>query len=89
MDARAKELELRAEVSVIVATDLSGALENASEAGENIKQAIMDAKARIETVRSVKNGLKIVASLVSLAGALASGDVKLVVKTGKAVGEII
>lgn len=49
----------------------------------------MDAKGRIETVKSVKDGLKIVASLVSLAGALASGDVKLVVKTREAVGELI
>lgn len=88
MEARAWELELRSELSVIVATDLSAALEEASEAGENIEQAIGDAKARIETVRSVKNGLKIVAALVSLAGALASSDVKLVLKAGNAVAEL-
>ena len=61
MEARAKELELRAELSVIVATDLGLALEKASDAGENIEQAIVDAKGRIENVKSVKNGLKIVA----------------------------
>ena len=73
MEARARELELRSEVSVIVATDLSAALEEAAEAEENIEQAILDAKARIETTKSVKSGLKIVAALMSLAGALASG----------------
>lgn len=88
MDARAQELELRSELSVIVATDLGAALEEVSEAGENIEQAILDAKTRIETVRSVKNGLEIVAALVSLAGALASGDVKLILKAGKAVAEV-
>lgn len=88
MDARAQELELRSELSVIVATQLSEALKEASEAGANIEQAILDAKARIETIRSVKNGLKIVAALVSLAAALASGDVKAIVKAGKAVADL-
>lgn len=88
MDARAQELELRSELSVIVATDLGAALEVTSEAGENIEQAIVDAKARIETIRSVKSGLKIVAALVSLAGALTSGDVKLILKAGRAVAEL-
>ena len=50
MEARAKELELRAEVSVIVVTDLSAALEKASDVGENIEQAIVDAKGRIESL---------------------------------------
>src|SRR3546814_7575638 len=88
MEARAWELELRSELSVIVASDLSAALEEVSGAGENIEQAILDAKAQIETVRSVKSGLKIVAALVSLAGVLASGDVKLVLKAGKAVADV-
>src|SRR5690606_6770692 len=89
MEARAQELELRSELSVIVASDLGAALEEAAEAGENIKQAIRDAKARIEPANSVKKGLKVVAALVSLAGALASGDGRAVVKAGKAVGELI
>ncbi len=88
MDARAQELELRSELQVIVATNLSAALQQASEAGENIEQAIVDAKARIETIRSVKNGLKIVAALVTLAAALASGEVKTIVKAGKAVADL-
>ncbi|CAN7323685.1 hypothetical protein LJR143_001603 [Pseudoxanthomonas sp. LjRoot143] len=88
MDARAQELELRSELQVIVATNLSAALQQASEAGENIEQAIVDAKTRIETIRSVKNGLKIVAALVTLAAALASGEVKTIVKAGKAVADL-
>jgi hypothetical protein len=88
MDARVRELELRSEVPVIVARDLNDALEEASEAGKNIEQTILGAKAQIERVKSVKKGLKIVASLVSLAGALASGDVKLVLKAGKALKEL-
>lgn len=88
MDARAQELELRSELSVIVATQLSDALKEASEAGANIEQAILDAKARIETIRSVKNGLKIVAALVTLAAALAAGDLKAIVKAGKAVADL-
>jgi hypothetical protein len=89
MDARAQELELRAELQVIVATNLSAALHEAAEAGANIEQAIQDAKARIEAIRSVKNGLKIVAALVTLAAALAAGEVKAIVKAGKAVAELI
>lgn len=88
MEARAKELELRAEVSVVVATDLSGVLEGAAKAGENIEQAIRDAKRRLATVRSVKSGLKIVAALLALAGTLVSGDIKLILNAGKAVGEL-
>lgn len=88
MDARAQELELRSELQVIVATNLSAALQQASEAGENIEQAIVDAKTRIETIRSVKNGLKIVAALVTLAAALASGELKTIVKAGKAVADL-
>lgn len=88
MDARAQELELRSELQVIVATNLSAALQQASEAGENIEQAIVDAKTRIETIRSVKNGLKIVAALVTLAAALASGEVKTIAKAGKVVADL-
>jgi hypothetical protein len=88
MEARAREMELRSELAVIVATDLSAALEETSEAGANIEQAIRDAKARIERVRSVKNGLKIVASLVALVGALSSGDVKLILKAWKAMVDL-
>ncbi len=89
MDARAKELELRSRLQVIVATNLGAVLKATTEAGENIEQAIVDAKARIETIRSVKNGLKIVAALVTLAAALATGDVKTIVKAGKAVADLI
>jgi hypothetical protein len=39
-------------------------------------------------VRSIEEGLKIVAALVSLAGALASGDVKHIFKMTKAVAEL-
>lgn len=88
MDARAQELELRSEICVVVATNLSAALKEAAEVGGSIEHAILDAKTRIETIRSVKNGLKIVAALVSLAGALASGDVKHILKTGKAVAAL-
>ena len=88
MDARARELELRSELSLIVATRLGDALDQAAEAGENIEQAIRDAKARIERVRSARKGLEIVASLVSLAGALASGDPKRIVAAGKAVAKL-
>lgn len=88
MDARAQELELRSELQVIVATNLSAALKESIQAGENIEQAILDAKARIETIRSVKKGLNIVVVLVALAAALASGDVKAIVKAGKAVADL-
>lgn len=88
MDARAQELDLRSELSVIVATDLSAALKEASDAEQNIEQAILDAKARIETIRSVKHGLTIVAALVSLAGALASGNIKSILKAVKAVAAL-
>src|SRR5690606_20591121 len=88
MEARAKELELRAEVSVLVVTDLSGVLEEAAEAGEGIEQAIRDAKWRVRTIRSVSKGLKIVAGLVGLASALVVGDGKSVLKAGKVVGEL-
>jgi len=87
MEARARELELRAEVSVVVASDLSGVLEETPSAGENIEQAIRDAKGQIETVRSVAKGLEIVALLVSLASAIAAGEVRLVMGTSKALGE--
>lgn len=88
MEARAQELELRSELSVIVAANLSAALKEAAAAGQNIEQAILDAKARIETIRSVKNGLKIVAALVSLAGALATGKIQSILKAGKAVAAL-
>jgi divalent metal cation (Fe/Co/Zn/Cd) transporter len=87
METRARELDLRALVSVLVASDLSAALEEASEAGENIEQAIRDAKARIETLTSIKTGATIIGHLVSLASALASGDVQLVLKACRAVTE--
>lgn len=86
MEARAKELELRAEVSVVVASDLSGVLGEVAAAGENIERAIRDANGRIETVRSVSKGLKIVAALVGLASALVAGDGESVLKAGKALG---
>src|SRR5690606_15808513 len=89
MEARAKELELRAEVSVVVASDLGEVLEEVAEAGENIERAIRDAKRRIETVRSIRDGLKLVAALVSLSGALASGEVNLAVEAGKGVAELL
>lgn len=88
MDARARELELRSELSLIVATLLGDALAQATDASDDIEQAIRDAKARIERVRSARKGLEIVASLVSLAGALASGDAKRIVAAGKAVAAL-
>src|SRR5690606_33097956 len=83
MEARAKELELRAEVSVVVASDLSGVLEEVAEAGESIERAIRDAKGRIGALRSVRRGLEIISSLVALAGGLASGDAKRSVGAAK------
>lgn len=88
MDARARELELRSELSLIVATRLGDALAQAADAGEDIEQAIRDAKARIERVRSARKGLEIVAALVILAAALASGDAKRIVAAGKAVAAL-
>lgn len=85
MEARARELELRSEVSVIVASDLGAVLADSSEAGQNIEQAIRDTKVRIQTMQSVRNGLESVAELVTLASALASGDIKRVLKAGKTV----
>jgi len=87
MEARAKELEFRAEVSVVVASDLSGVLGEASEAGENIEWAIRNAKGRIERVRTLESRLKVAALLISLAGALASGNVRQVLKAGKALAD--
>jgi hypothetical protein len=88
MEARAKELELRGEVSVIVASDLSGVLEEAGEVGENIERAIRDAKARIESVRSIRKGLEIMVALVRLAGALAAHDAKQILTAGRSVSEL-
>ncbi len=88
MEARAKELELRAEVSVIVASDLSGMLAEAADAGEDIERAIRDAKGRIERVRSVEKRLEIVAALVKLAAALAANDVKQIFRAGKSLSEL-
>src|SRR5690606_19716863 len=87
MEARAKELELRAEVSVIVASDLTWVLEEAAEAGESIERAIRDAKERIERVRSVRNGLGVVAALATLVEALASGSVTLALEASKVVAQ--
>ncbi len=84
MEARAKELELRAEVSVVVATDLSGVLEEVAEAGGSIERAIREATDRIDSASSVRSGFETIAALVGLVGALASGDAKLVLKAGKA-----
>lgn len=89
MDARIKEMELRAEASVIAAVDLGAALDAATQAGQNIETAIADAKDRIETMKTVRKGLEIVAALVVLAGALASGDPKAVVKAGKGVADLV
>jgi hypothetical protein len=88
MDARARELELRSELSLIVATRLGDALAQAADAGQDIKQAIRDAKARIGRVRSARKGLEIVAALVTLAAALASGDAKRIATAGKAVAAL-
>ncbi|SDZ22945.1 hypothetical protein SAMN04487939_1254 [Lysobacter sp. yr284] len=88
-DARIKEMELRAEASVVAAVNLGAALDASAQAGQNIEQAIADAKARIETVKTVRKGLEIVAALVVLAGALASGDAKAVVKAGKGVADVV
>ncbi|WP_394538351.1 hypothetical protein PRJ39_21675 [Lysobacter enzymogenes] len=88
-DARIKEMELRAEASVVAAVNLGAALDASAQAGHNIEQAIADAKARIETVKTVRKGLEIVAALVVLAGALASGDAKAVVKAGKGVADVV
>src|SRR5690606_20765407 len=84
MEARAKELELRAEVSVVVATDLSGVLEEVAEAGGSIERAIREATDRIDSASSVRSGFETITALVGLVGALASGDAKLVLKAGKA-----
>ena len=88
IEARAQELELRSELSVIVASELGEAQEATVALEANIERAILDAKEQIEKVSSVKSGLKIVAALVSLAGALASGDAKLILRTGKAVADV-
>lgn len=88
MQARAQELELRSELQVIVATDLSEALSQTAEAEKSIARAIEDARSKIETIKSVKEGLAIVAALVTLAAALASGEVKAIAKAGKAVAAL-
>ncbi|ALN56063.1 hypothetical protein GLE_0705 [Lysobacter enzymogenes] len=88
-DARIKEMELRAEASVVAAVNLGAALDAGAQAGQNIEQAIADAKARIETVKTFRKGLEIVAALVVLAGALASGNAKAVVKAGKGVADLV
>ena len=88
MEARAKELELRAEVSVVMASDLSRVLGDADAEGEKIEQAIRDAKAQTATMRSLDKALKIVAALIRLAGALASGNVKSVLEASKGAAEV-
>ncbi|WP_168356455.1 hypothetical protein [Lysobacter enzymogenes] len=88
-DARIKEMELRAEASVVAAVNLGAALDAATQAGQNIEQAIADAKARIETVKAFRKGLEIVAALVVLAGALASGKANAVVQAGKDVADLV
>lgn len=56
MEVRARELELQAKLSIVVATDLGDALEEASEAEENIEPAIVEAKARSGSVKSAEEG---------------------------------
>jgi len=85
MDARAQEMELRSALQLILAKNLGLALSEAAEAEDGIEAAIARAKNRIQTVQSVKDGLKVVASLVELAVALGSGDLKRIAKAGKAV----
>lgn len=89
VEARARELELRAEVSVIVASDLSSSLAGIVEARRSIKQAIRHARDRIESVQSVQDALLTLAALAALAGALVSGDVKRIVETGRDVTRLL
>jgi hypothetical protein len=74
--------------SLVVATCLSDAVAQVAEAGEDIEQIVRDDKARIKRVRSARKGLVILASLVTLATALASGEAKRIVAAGKAVTEL-
>ena len=87
VEARARELELRSEASVLVASDLGDALAGAAEAGANIERALVETRDRLEKIRSVQHAMNIVARLVALAGALVSGDVRRIVETGKALGK--
>ena len=86
-DAKVQELELRSEASLIVAKQLSATLAGAQQAGANIEEAIVEAAERIETITSVKQGLKIVAALVVLANALSGGQLGGIVAAAKTVVE--
>lgn len=89
LDAKAQELELRSEASLIVAKQLSAVIEGAKEADANIQEAIAKATERIKTITSVKQGLKIVAALVVLADALSGGQLGGIVTATKAVIDAI
>jgi hypothetical protein len=83
LDARAKEATLRAKASLIVAKSIGAKLDSVKEAGGNIEDAIAQAKARIEEIQSVKRGLEIVASLIALAGAIATGNTAAILAASK------
>lgn len=85
LDARAKEAALRAKASLIVAKSIGAKLDSVSQAGASIEDAIAEAKARIEEIESVKRGLKIIAALIALAAAIATGSVVKVVAASKEV----
>lgn len=83
LDARSKEATLRAKASLIVAKSIGAKLDSVKEAGGDIEDAIAQAKARIEEIQSVKRGLEIVASLIALAAAIASGNTAAVLAASK------
>jgi hypothetical protein len=87
-DARTSELELRSEITLIVAKNLSQTLQSAADAGANIEAAIADATEKIAEVRALKKALDVCVGLIALASAISSGNVPAIVGATKAVVDL-
>lgn len=87
-DARTSELELRSEITLIVAKNLSQTLQSVADAGANIEAAIADATAKIAEVRAVKKALGVLVGLIALASAISSGNVAAIVGATKGVVDL-
>lgn len=87
-DARTSELELRSDITLIVAKNLTQTLHSVADAGANIEAAIADATAKIAEVQKLKTALGVFVGLIALASAIASGKVTAIVGATKAVVDL-
>lgn len=76
--AVANEIALRGEAARVALAVLGSVLNDARLAQRDVEQAIREAEIRIKTIKSVKNAFQIAATLITLAGALYSGNGKAI-----------